>query len=139
MCNDSKTGSTDSLACRTTDICYKPRHHNRRWVKINEPTVQRRLNEGTIDLKIIELMAHDYKGSKWSSPTRQPLSKEWFGTYLVVRIQLKSMFGVASQVNDSIGSSVLRKLMCDIYKRDLLPTAQKRFNAMEVNSQLEKE
>ena len=26
-CNDSTTGSTNCLACRTTDVRYNPRHH----------------------------------------------------------------------------------------------------------------
>ena len=45
MFNDSKTESTNGLACRITDIRYKLRYHNRKRIKINERTVQRRLNE----------------------------------------------------------------------------------------------
>ena len=42
------------------------------------------------------------------------------------------MFGIASQVKDSVGSVCFKEnlnaeLMCDIYKRGLLPTARKQF------------
>ena len=36
LCNDSKTGSINCLACRTTDICYKPRHHEPIEKKTNQ-------------------------------------------------------------------------------------------------------
>ena len=133
-CNDSKTGSADSLACRTTDIRYKLTHHNRKRIKINERTVRWRLNEGggrynrpllkplltenhrinrlkrlqSYGLEPSDLHRRDNRSSELCQ--RNGLELTWKKISCELSsIQLKSMFGVASQVKDSVGSSVLRK------------------------------
>ena len=46
-CNDSETGSRNCLACRTTDIRYKPRHHE----PIEQKTSQVQRENGTAPLE----------------------------------------------------------------------------------------
>ena len=110
---------------------------NRKRVKINERTVRRRLNEGggrcnrpllkpllTENHRINRLKwAHDYKAMDWNqviftdeTTVRLNCVKGMVWNLPEKKrscepssIQLKSMFGVASQVKDSVGSSVLRK------------------------------
>ena len=74
-CNDSKTGSANCLARRTTDIHYKQRHHNRKQAKINERTVRRCLNEAEAKynrplLKPLLTENHRMNRLKWAQDHR---------------------------------------------------------------------
>ena len=138
MCNDSKTGSTNSLACLTTNIRYKPRYHERKRVKINERTVPRRLNEAAekYNRPLSKALLTENNRMNHLKSTRDHETMDYnpviFSDETTIRvscvkglvwnspgeksscelssIQSKSMFGVASQVKASVASSVLNKI-----------------------------
>ena len=117
------------------DNRYKPRHHNRKRVEINERTIRRRGNK--IQLAFVEGITHrkssnesfkigtrsqsselEVSDLRRDQPFVQIASKECFGTLPAAEkvvgtvdcIQSKSMFGVASQVKASVASFLLKKI-----------------------------